>query len=55
MRAFFKTLFGDWLNLGFVALVVALTAALAQAGFTVVASVLVPVVILAGVAWLATR
>lgn len=55
MRAFFKTLFGDWLNLGFVGLVVALTAALTQAGYTAAASVAVPIVILAGVAWLATR
>ena len=55
MKAFFKTLFGDWWNLGFVALVVAFEVALTRTGFTAVAGIVVPVVILGGVTWLATR
>lgn len=55
MKAFFKTLFGDWLNLGFVAVVVALEAALTHTGFTAEVGIAVPLLIMAGVAWLATR
>lgn len=55
MRAFFKTLFGDWWNLGFIAVVVAFEAALTHTGYTAEAGIAVPILIMAGVAWLATR
>lgn len=55
MKAFFKTLFGDWLNLGFVALVIVFEAVMIHGGLTLAASIAVPVVIMAGVGWLATR
>lgn len=55
MKAFFKTLFGDWLNLGFVAVVVAVEAVLVQTGHTLEASVVVPLLVMGGVGWLATR
>ena len=55
MRALLKALVGDWVNLGFVAFVVAVEAALVQTGFSGVAAIIVPFVILGGVAWLATR
>lgn len=53
MKAFFKTLFGDWLNLGFVAVVVAVEYGLVQAGYGSQAGYVTPVVIMAGVGWLA--
>lgn len=55
MKAFFKTLFGDWLNLGFVALVMVVELALVRAGYVHQADLLVPLFIMLGVSWLATR
>ena len=55
MKAFFKTLFGDWINLGFVAAVVALEAVLVNLGFTTQAGLITPLVILLGISWLATN
>lgn len=55
MKAFFKTLFGDWLNLGFVAVVVAVEVGLIHGGYTREACIVVPMLILAGIAWLAGR
>ena len=55
MKAFFKTLFGDWLNLGFVAVVIALEVALVRGGLAHYAAVAVPIVIMGGVGWLARR
>ncbi len=55
MKALFKTLFGDWLNLGFVALVMVIEVTLVRAGYTHQAGVVVPAFILAGVSWLSTR
>jgi hypothetical protein len=55
MKAFFKTLFGDWLNLGFVAAVVAVEVALVRSGYVLQASVVVPLFIMGGVGLLATR
>lgn len=55
MKALFKTLFGDWVNLGFVACVVALEFALVRSGHGAQAGLAVPLVILAGVGALARR
>ena len=55
MKAFFKTLFGDWVNLGFVTLVVAIEMGLVKAGYADQAGIVTPLFILAGVGWLATR
>ncbi len=55
MMAFVRVLIGDVSNFGFVAAVVALAALLARTGHVVEASVAIPVVILAGVGWLAGR
>ena len=49
MKAFFKTLFGDWVNLSFVALVVGLEAVLVNLGYAAEAGVITPLVILMGV------
>ena len=55
MNAFFKTLFGDWLNLGFVAVVVAIELAMIHTGYSAQAGYVTPLVILGGVGFLATR
>ncbi|WP_158227119.1 hypothetical protein [Mangrovitalea sediminis] len=55
MKALFKTLFGDWINLGFVILLVALEFALVRAGYPSQAGLAVPLVILGGVSVLARR
>lgn len=55
MKAFFKTLFGDWVNLSFVAVVVAVELGLARTGHAADAGIVVPLVIMAGIGWLATR
>ncbi|MGA7802815.1 MAG: hypothetical protein WCC36_18605 [Gammaproteobacteria bacterium] len=55
MKAFFKTLFGDLVNMGFVAGVLAVEALLVYSGHAGDAALVVPLLILAGVAWLAIR
>lgn len=55
MKALFKTLFGDVTNMAFVAVVLALEALLVHNGYARDAAFAVPVVILAGMSWLATR
>ena len=55
MNPFFKTLFGDWVNLGFVAAVVAVEYALVDTHHAAQAGVAIPLLILAGVSWLARR
>lgn len=55
MKAFCKTLFGDLRNLGVVAAIVALEAALAGTGHGREAAYIVPPLILAGIGWLAPR
>lgn len=55
MNAFFKTLFGDWLNLGFVAVVVAVEFLLVHTGFGAEAGYVTPIIVMGGVSWLATR
>ena len=55
MKAFFKTLFGDWVNLSFVAVVVAIELGLVHTGHSPEAGIAVPLVIMAGIGWLATR
>lgn len=55
MNPFLKTLFGDWVNLGFVAAIVAMEYGLVNTGHAAQAGLAVPVVILAGVSWLARR
>ncbi len=53
MRAFLKTLFGDARNVAVVALLVAVEAGLVRAGLGREAVFLVPLAVMAGVAWLA--
>ena len=55
MSALFKTLFGDIRNLGFVGLAVTLELGIVFAGFGREATFVMPIVILSGVAWLATK
>jgi hypothetical protein len=55
MKAFFKTLFGDWVNLSFVAIVVAIELELVRTGHAPEAGIVVPLVIMAGIGWLARR
>ena len=55
MKAFFKTLFGDWVNLGFVTVVIAVEMGLIEAGYADHAGEVTPLLILAGVGWLAAR
>ncbi|MDR5726747.1 MAG: hypothetical protein RB191_04680 [Terriglobia bacterium] len=55
MRAFFKTLFGDFHNLAFVSAVVGATALLVHFGYGQVAVYAVPATLLFGVGWFATR
>ncbi len=55
MKAFFKTLFGDWVNLGFVTVVIAVEMGLIKAGYADHVGEVTPLLILAGVGWLATR
>ncbi len=55
MKAMFKTLFGDSINMAFVAAVLALEALLVHGGFARDAAFAVPVAILAGIGWLASR
>ena len=55
MKAMFKTLFGDATNIAFVAVVLILEALLVNGGYARDAAFAVPVVILAGTGWLATR
>lgn len=55
MKVFFKTLFGDWVNLGFVTIVVVVETGLVKAGYANHAGEVTPLLILAGVGWLATR
>lgn len=55
MNAFFKTLFGDLHNLGFVLLAVALTALLVHAGRAREAACVLPLLLLGGAYWLAQR
>ena len=53
MRAFLKTLFGDWATIAVVAMVMAAEIVLAAHGLIVAAALAVPFTVLAGVAWLA--
>ena len=53
MRAFFKTLFGDAWNLSAVAAVMTAEIALTQTGNGTIAAWLIPLLVLATVAWLA--
>ncbi len=55
MKAFFKTLFGDWVNLGFVVVIVAIELGLVKTGHADQAGIVAPLFILAGVGWLAAR
>jgi hypothetical protein len=55
MKALFKTLFGDITNMVFVAVVLGLEVLLVHNGYARDAAFAVPVVILAGMGWLATR
>ena len=55
MRAFVKTLFGDAWNLTAVGGVMAAEVAVTQSGNGAVAAYLIPVLVLASVAWLARR
>ncbi|MDE2463995.1 MAG: hypothetical protein KGO02_09820 [Alphaproteobacteria bacterium] len=55
MNAFFKTLFGDLYNLGFVAAVVALTALLVHVGLAKDAAFIMPATLLLGAAVFARR
>lgn len=55
MKALFKTLFGDRTNIALVATMLALEALLVVGGYARDAAFAMPVVILAGIAWLATR
>ena len=55
MNAFFKTLFGDLYNLGFVGCAVGVAALLVHSGQTQEVAYAVPVMLLAGTAWFARR
>jgi len=55
MKALFKTLFGDLTNILFVAIVLVLELLLVRDGHARDAAFAVPLLILAGMAWLATR
>ena len=55
MSAFLKVIVGDGRNLAVVAVAVALAATLVEAGFAAAAALVVPLVLLAGVRWLAAR
>ena len=55
MKAFFKTLFGDLYNLGFVTAVVALTALLVHFGLAREAAFLMPATLLLGAGAFARR
>jgi hypothetical protein len=55
MKAFLKTLFGDPENVAVVSLVMVAEVALVAVGQPALGAVLVPVGVLAGVAWLARR
>ena len=55
MSAFLKVIVGDRRNFAVVALAVALAAAMVEAGFVTAAALVVPLVLLAGVRWLAAR
>ncbi len=55
MKAFFKTLFGDLHNLAFVAAVVVVAGLMAHFGASKDTVFAVPVLILAGAGWFATR
>ena len=55
MKALFKTLFGDVSNMAFVAIVLGLEVLLVHYGHPRDAAFAVPVVILAGMSWLATH
>lgn len=55
MKALFKTLFGDATNIAFVTAVLVLEVLLVNSGYARDAAFAVPVVILAGISWLATR
>lgn len=53
MNAFFKTLFGDPATIAVVAIVMAAEVALVALGQSALAALVVPVMVLAGIAWLA--
>jgi hypothetical protein len=53
MNAFFKTLFGDPATIAVVAIVMAAEVMLVAGGQPVLAALIVPVLVLAGTAWLA--
>jgi hypothetical protein len=55
MRAFFKTLFGDIGTVAVVAIVMAGELSLVVTGHAASAAFVVPSLVLAGTAWLATR
>lgn len=55
MKALFKTLFGDRANIAFVAIVLALEFLCVHSGLAGAAGFAIPIVILAGVSWQATR
>jgi hypothetical protein len=55
MNALFKTLFGDIRNLGFVCVAIAAELAMVFAGLGREAAFAMPVILLSGIAWLATR
>jgi hypothetical protein len=53
MNAFLKTLFGDPATIAVVATVVAAEVVLVACGYRALAALIVPVLVLAGTAWLA--
>ncbi len=53
MNAFFKTLFGDPATIAVVAVVIATEVLLVACGQLILAALIVPVLVLAGTAWLA--
>lgn len=55
VKALFKTLFGDRANIAFVAIVLALEFLFVHSGLAAAAGFAIPIVILAGVSWQATR
>ena len=55
MNAFIKTLFGDFNNVAVVAIILAATAMVEQAGALRAAWLIMPLLTLAGVAWLVRK
>lgn len=55
MKAFFKTLFGDWINLSVVAVIVATAIGLVHTSLVHQSDLAIPPLVLASVGWLAMR